>query len=86
MCWGPLSYLTAYLITNESPYRHPVQAFVSTGQLYGVVLYYATNLFSESHLKLRYYRPEPIYFWFYYVFLNAIWIVIPTGKPIIMVQ
>ncbi len=23
-------------------------------------------------------RPEPLYFWFYFVFINAIWIVVPS--------
>jgi cholestenol delta-isomerase len=26
---------------------------------------------------LKHSRPEPLYFWFYFVFMNAIWIVVP---------
>jgi len=77
VCWGPLSFLVAYLITVGSPLRHPLQALVSLGQIYGDVLYYATSLFDHYHKGLTYYRPEPYYFWFYFVFMNAIWIVIP---------
>lgn len=77
LLWGPLSFLAACLITTNSPYRHPIQALVSTGQLYGDVLYYATSLFNEYYAGKTYYRPEPYYFWFYFVFMNAFWIVIP---------
>ena len=81
VCWGPMCYLTAYLIVRDSPYRHPLQAFVSTGQLYGDVLYYATSMFTEWHTGTRYYRPEPQYYWIYFAFLNAFWIVIPACEP-----
>ncbi|KAK2626394.1 hypothetical protein QTJ16_004656 [Diplocarpon rosae] len=75
--WGPLSFLTALLIVRSSPYRHPVQALVSTGQFYGDVLYYTTSLFDDLYNSVHHYRPEPYYFWFYFVFMNGAWIVIP---------
>ncbi|KAH7391489.1 EBP domain-containing protein [Cadophora sp. MPI-SDFR-AT-0126] len=94
--WGPLSFLTALLITTNSPYRHPVQALVSTGQFYGDVLYYTTSLFDDIYKQQRHYRPEPYYFWFYFVFMNGAWIVIPlccvfssmraTGKAFAVAQ
>lgn len=77
--WGPLSFLTAILIVKDSPYRYPIQALVSTGQLYGDVLYYSTSLFDEFFSGKTYYRPEPYYFWFYFIFMNAFWIAIPLG-------
>ena len=80
MCWGPLSYLVAYYITVAHPLRHPVQAIVSLGQLYGDVLYYATSMFDLYYKGVSYCRPEAYYFWFYYVFMNAFWIVIPLSK------
>ncbi|KAF4624860.1 hypothetical protein G7Y89_g13309 [Cudoniella acicularis] len=76
--WGPLSFLTAVLITKDSPYRHPVQALVSTGQFYGDLLYYMTSLFDYFYSGKSFYRPEPYYFWFYFIFMNAFWIVIPS--------
>jgi cholestenol delta-isomerase len=78
--WGPLSFLTAFLITTDSPYRHPIQALVSTGQFYGDALYYLTSLFDDFYSGKTFYRPELYYFWFYFVFMNAFWLVIPACK------
>ncbi|KAH7033514.1 3-beta-hydroxysteroid-Delta(8),Delta(7)-isomerase [Microdochium trichocladiopsis] len=75
--WGPLSFVIAYMITVDHPLRHPLQAAVSMGQLYGDVLYYATCAY-EHFVKARVFcRPEGAYFWGYFIFLNAFWIVIP---------
>lgn len=54
-----------------------MQIIVSLGQIYGDVLYYATNAFVEYYDGTSYSRPEAYYFWFYYVTLNFFWIVIP---------
>ena len=78
--WGPLSLLTAILITTDSLYRHPLQALVSTGQFYGNLLYYTTSLFDDFYSGKRFYRPEPYYFWFYFVFMNSLWLAIPGCK------
>lgn len=75
--WGPLSFLTAAYIAKDHPLRHPFTIIVSLGQLYGDVLYYATSLFDERLLGLSYSRPEAAYYWGYFVFMNAFWIVIP---------
>ena len=76
--WGPLSFLVAILITVDHPLRHPFQALVSLGQLYGDILYYATSMFDHYFKGLSYCRPEAYYFWVYYFALNFIWIVIPS--------
>jgi cholestenol delta-isomerase len=39
-----------------------------------------TNIFDESYTGRTFYRPEPYYYWFYFVFMNAFWIVIPCSK------
>jgi len=75
--WGPLSFATVYLILTQHPLRYPIQAIVSIGQIYGDILYYATSLFDHYYKNLTYCRPEAYYFWFYFVFMNFIWIVIP---------
>lgn len=36
-----------------------------------------TSLFEDFAEGKRNYRPEPYYFWFYFIFMNAIWLVIP---------
>ena len=78
--WGPLSLLTALLIVRDSSYRHPIQALVSTGHVYGDTLYFATTVFDEFYSGKVYYRPEPFYFWIYFVLMNAVWLVIPGCK------
>jgi hypothetical protein len=80
VCWGPLSYVTAYMITVQHPYRFPIQAIVSLGQIYGLILYYATSLFDLYYKDISYSRPEPYFFWFYFFFVNFIWMVIPGCK------
>jgi hypothetical protein len=69
--WGPLAFLIAYCIAVQHPIRHALQIIISTGQVYGDVLYYATSLLDESYC-----RPEGYYFWFYYFFFNFIWMVV----------
>ncbi|KAJ3175621.1 hypothetical protein HDU87_006119 [Geranomyces variabilis] len=72
--WGPLSFLTAYTIYTNSPLSPLLEFLVSTGQLYGDVLYYLTTLIEGApHCS-----QDPFHFWFYFVFLNAFWIVIPA--------
>jgi len=79
ICWGPLSFVVAGMIATDHSLRHPLQAVVSLGQIYGDVLYYATSMFDHYILDMTYSRPEPFYFWGYFVLMNAFWIVIP-GK------
>ncbi|KAF2430966.1 Emopamil-binding protein [Tothia fuscella] len=77
ICWGPLSFLIAYMIATKHPLRHPFQIIVSLGQLYGDILYYSTSLFDQYILDITYTRPEAYYYWVYFVGMNAFWIVIP---------
>ncbi|KAF1952268.1 EBDP4, emopamil-binding protein [Byssothecium circinans] len=77
VAWGPLSFITAALITTDHPLRYPLQIIVSLGQLYGDVLYYATSMFDHYLLDRAYCRPEAAYFWGYFVLMNAFWIIIP---------
>ncbi|KAK9846387.1 hypothetical protein WJX81_002735 [Elliptochloris bilobata] len=72
--WGPLSLLSVYAIAQQWTWRHMLQVVVSVGQLYGDALYFGT-----SYLEgVPHSRPEPLYFWFYFVFVNSIWVVIPA--------
>lgn len=75
--WGPLSYIVVYMILKNHSLRHPIQALVCIGQIYGLILYYATSMFDLYYKDLEYCRPEPYYFWFYFFFTNFIWMVIP---------
>lgn len=69
-----------YFIITSHPLRYPVQAIVSLGQIYGDILYYATCMFDHYYKNMTYCRPEAYYFWFYFFFMNFIWIVIPGCK------
>jgi len=76
--WGPLSFILAGLITTLHPLRHPLQIIVSVGQLYGLILYYATSMFDHYYKGVAYSRPEFVYFWIYYFLINFIWAIIPS--------
>eukprot|EP00850_Spirogloea_muscicola_P018326 SM000167S02939 [mRNA] locus=s167:33589:34155:+ [translate_table: standard] len=70
---GPASLLAVYAILKRKPYRHTLQIIVSMGQLYGDVLYFATS-YLEGFVHSD---PRTVYFWGYFVAVNAIWIVVP---------
>lgn len=45
-----------------------------SGQLYGAVLYFFTeHRDGYAHSEFG----HPIYFWFYFIFMNFLWIIIP---------
>ncbi|KAJ2233112.1 hypothetical protein H4R99_004017 [Coemansia sp. RSA 1722] len=71
---GSFAVVTAYGILADSPIRYPAQLITSLAQLYGDVLYMATN-YMEG---FRYTNPHPFYFYGYFVLLNLPWIIIPT--------
>ncbi|KAF9930619.1 hypothetical protein FBU30_000245 [Linnemannia zychae] len=72
--WGPLAFFTAYAMYNKLPSRYIAQLFISVGQLYGTVLYYATTMVEGSpHCD-----PHPYYYYFYFVFFNFFWMIIPS--------
>ncbi|KAK4157126.1 Emopamil-binding protein [Chaetomidium leptoderma] len=81
LTWAPLSLLTALLTArnraHEQGTRHLLQAIVCVGHLYGVALYYGTCGFAEHMAGLSYSRPEALYYWGYYVGMNAPWAVVP---------
>lgn len=81
-CWGPLGFLVAYCIAVQHPMRHALQIIISLGQIYGDVLYYATSMFDLYNNGVHFCRPEGYYFWFYYFFMNFIWIVVPSCKSL----
>ena len=77
VCWGPMCYVVALYIAQAHPLRYPLQLIVCLGEIYGDILYYATAMFDLYHHNVQYSRPEAYYFWFYYFFMNFIWIVFP---------
>ncbi|CAG8972280.1 hypothetical protein HYALB_00001678 [Hymenoscyphus albidus] len=75
--WGPCCFFIAAFITTSHPLRHPLQIIVCVGQIYGLILYYATSMFDHYYKSTTYSRPEFLYFWGYYFFMNFIWMVFP---------
>ncbi|KAL3463252.1 Emopamil-binding protein [Aspergillus heterothallicus] len=78
LIWGPLCFGVAYSILYRHSLRHPLQIIVCMAHLYGDTLYFATSLYDDYAHQRPYCRPEPFYFWVYYVFMNLIWIVVPA--------
>ncbi len=70
----------AAFITTDHALRHPLSIIVCVGQMYGLVLYYATSMFDHYYKGVAYSRPEALYFWGYYFFMNFIWMVFPGSK------
>ena len=77
---GPLSLATAYLTTRQHPLRYSLGLVVSAGHVYSDLLYFMTATYAERKHGIAYSRPELVYFWIYYVFMNALWIVVPLCK------
>ncbi|XP_078676590.1 3-beta-hydroxysteroid-Delta(8),Delta(7)-isomerase-like isoform X1 [Branchiostoma floridae x Branchiostoma belcheri] len=71
---GPGSFLAAWAILENKPSRYLLQLLVSTGQLYGDILYYTIE-YKDGFVHGPMWHP--LYFWFYFMFLNSFWIVIP---------
>ena len=60
--------------------RHLAQAIVSVCHMYGVALYYGTCHFDFVFKGVSHSRPEFLYYWVYYVGMNAPWVVVPSSK------
>eukprot|EP00775_Hariotina_reticulata_P011948 gene11948-12091_t len=71
---GPGCLLIVWGMLKARPWRYVAILLVSLGQLYGDVLYFGTCLHGGVE---RHSRPEFIYFWFYFVIVNSVWIVVP---------
>ena len=80
LTWGPLSFLAAFaIIKGNTSLRHITQTIVSVGHLYGVALYFGTCFFQEKFRGISYSRPETLYYWVYYVGMNAPWVIVPAS-------
>jgi cholestenol delta-isomerase len=79
--WGPICLALVPAILNRRAWRYVGIALVSLGQIYGDVLYFGTCLHGKGDIGWKAFgahsRPEPLYFWFYFVVINGVWIVVP---------
>lgn len=62
-----------YAAANKKSYSHPLQLSICLSQLYGCIVYFITPVLDNVE-----YAVGPFYFWFYYIFMNNIWVVIPS--------
>ncbi|NP_001166416.1 3-beta-hydroxysteroid-Delta(8),Delta(7)-isomerase [Cavia porcellus] len=72
--WGPLSLWAVIAFLRQHPSRYVLQFVISLGQIYGDLLYFLTEYrdgFQHGEMG------HPIYFWFYFFFMNVLWLVIP---------
>ncbi|KAI8053933.1 putative EBP domain protein [Syncephalis plumigaleata] len=72
---GPLCLLAARALFTGSPHRHVLQLTVSVCQIYGLVLYYLTEVFAEKSNS----NPHWLYYWVYFVGVNFLWMAIPLS-------
>eukprot|EP00899_Mesostigma_viride_P022943 jgi/Mesvir1/3833/Mv19799-RA.1 len=72
---GPLCFITSLGIYKGASFRWSLQMITSMCQLYGDVVYFWT-----AYLEgLIHSRPEWLYFHFYFIIMNGIWIVVPLA-------
>ncbi|XP_014676917.1 PREDICTED: 3-beta-hydroxysteroid-Delta(8),Delta(7)-isomerase-like [Priapulus caudatus] len=74
---GPACVWVAVAHARRGRERHALQLLVSAWQLYGTVLYFATEAFDgwpHAHAGGR----ESVYFWTYLVAINAVWLLVPS--------
>lgn len=72
---GPLCLAAAAAYVRGDPWRHVAALIASVCQLYGDVLYFATCHYDGwVHA-----RSEALYFWFYFVAINSVWVVLPAA-------
>ncbi|KAK3773685.1 hypothetical protein RRG08_001415 [Elysia crispata] len=71
---GPLAFITFFAFMKGSNHRYGLQMLLSLCQLYGDVIYYLTDL-KDGFIHGP--TDSLQYFYFYVLFINAFWIVIP---------
>ncbi|KAL3850476.1 hypothetical protein ACJIZ3_012358 [Penstemon smallii] len=70
---GPACLLAVYAIATKKTYSYILQLALSLGQLYGTAVFFITSTLEGNNIAASAY-----YFYVYYVFANAWWILIPT--------
>ena len=72
---GPLAAMAALAFLRNFSNRYVVQLVLSLCQLYGDVLYFFTEIKDDFVHGEKF---HPLYFWFYFFFMNIVWIIIPS--------
>ncbi|OIW33290.1 EBP-domain-containing protein [Coniochaeta ligniaria NRRL 30616] len=78
LLWAPLCFAIVICIIDRNRMRYPLQIIMCVGHLFGVALYYGTCFFEYRYRGISHSRPEFLYYWVYYLGLNAAWVVLPA--------
>ncbi|KAH8909555.1 Emopamil-binding protein [Coniochaeta sp. PMI_546] len=78
LLWAPLCFAIVMCTIRRHKMRHPLQIIMCVGHLFGVALYYGTCFFEYRYKGISHSRPEFLYFWVYYLGLNAAWVILPA--------
>lgn len=70
---GPACFFIVYLIAKDHPKKWVWMILTCFGQLYGDILYFAT----EWHNGYSNGKDDIVYFWFYFVIVNSMWVIFP---------
>lgn len=71
---GPAALLTLYAIAAKKSWRYLLQLVLSVAQLYGTFIYFVTAVLDGDN-----FAASPFYYFWYYIFCNSFWVVIPTA-------
>ncbi|XP_054752120.1 3-beta-hydroxysteroid-Delta(8),Delta(7)-isomerase-like [Lytechinus pictus] len=71
---GPACFLIILAYLRRSPSRYLLQLLVSTGQLYGTIIFFMTE-YRDGLAHCKY--GDPLYFWVYFISFNVPWVIIP---------
>ena len=75
---GLLCLVQLYALWNRSSYRHVLQLFICTAELYGGWMTFGPEWFSTPPNPNLAGMDEPVLFWIYLVFMNGLWVVVPA--------
>ncbi|GAB4843366.1 hypothetical protein Ancab_013332 [Ancistrocladus abbreviatus] len=70
---GPACLLTLYSIAAKKSHSYVLQLAISLGLLYGTALYFITSVLEGDN-----FAASPFYYYAYYIFANAWWVLIPS--------
>ncbi|KAK2180817.1 hypothetical protein NP493_425g04002 [Ridgeia piscesae] len=72
---GPLCVALIYSIIRQCAYRHWLQVALCVCELYGGWMTFCPELLTGGHNLAT---DNPLYFWFYVVFFNGLWVAAPA--------
>ncbi|KAG7256244.1 hypothetical protein CRUP_017141 [Coryphaenoides rupestris] len=75
LLWGPLSIWAVFAFLTHRPYRFTLQLIISLGESPSPPR--STPAHRDGYMHSE--PGHPVYFWFYFVFMNVLWVVVPLA-------